>query len=196
MKRLMAIGLLSVLLVVFCGAPEEGPGTETKLPEEKGVAEIAYQTLTEAELQKFMKVFPVAKEIIEKSGKEFKGDVENWEGWTGQFSTADKEIAGLDVKLRAAGMPWDEFWPVFGKVMTASVANMFDAEMGKMDKNFKEMEAQLNDPKIPEAQKEMMKQAMSQMQDVKKMYGKVPQANKALVKKHWDEISKLLEIEN
>jgi len=41
-----------------------------------------------------------------------------------------------------------------------------------------------------------MKQAMSQMQDVKKMYGKVPQANKALVKKHWDEISKLLEIEN
>ncbi|MCK4756736.1 hypothetical protein KAS56_07370, partial [candidate division WOR-3 bacterium] len=82
------------------------------------------------------------------------------------------------------------------KVMTASVANMLDAEMGKMDKNLKEMEAQLNDPKIPEAQKEMMKQAMSQMQDVKKMYGKVPQANKDLVKKHWDEISKLLEIEN
>jgi len=190
MKRLLAIGLLSVLLVVFCGAPEEGPGTETKPPEEKGVAEIAYQTLTEAELQKFMKVFPVAKEIIEKSGKEFKGDVENWEGLMGQFSTAD------DVKLRAAGMPGDEFWPVFGKVMTASVANMLDAEMGKMDKSLKEMEAQLNDPNVPEAQKEMMKQAMSQMQDVKKMYGKVPQANKDLVKKHWNELSKIMEFED
>ena len=196
MKRFIALGLLSVFLMVFCGAPEEGPAAETKPVEEKGVADVAYGKLTEGELQKFMKVFPVVKEEVEKSGKEFKGDAENWEGWLGQFTTLNKEIAGLDAKLRAAGMPWDEFWPTFGKVWMAVISVMLHKDMDEMEENIKQMEAQLKDPKVPEAQKEMMKQAVKSMTEFKKIYEKVPQGNRDLVKKHWDELSKIMDIED
>jgi methyl-accepting chemotaxis protein len=190
MKKLLLLGLLSVLLVAFCGAPPEG---ETEVPT-KGV-DVAYGKLTEGELQKFMKVFPVAKDEIEKSGKEFESNNDNIESWIGQFATVNKEVAGLDAKLSAAGMAWNEFWPAFAKTWTASIAVMMTKEMGEMEEGMAEIKKQLNDPKIPDAQKEMMKAALGAMEEMKKIADKVPQENKDVVKKHWDELTKLFEMD-
>ncbi|MGB3478017.1 MAG: hypothetical protein WBB67_02540 [bacterium] len=195
MKKLLMLGLLSVFFVAFCGAPPEGE-TEAEPTGSKTSSEVAYGRLTEGELQKFMKAFSVAKVEIEKSGKEFKGEVENWEGWMGQFSTIDKEVPGLNAKLTAAGMPWNEFWPALAKTWMASVANMMSEEMDEMEQSLAEVEKQLKDPNIPEAQKEMMKTGLNAMKEMKKIAEKVPQGNKDLVKKHWDELSKLFEAED
>lgn len=190
MKKLFLLGLMGVLLVAFCGAPPEG---ETEVPT-KGV-DVAYGKLTEGELQKFMKAFPVAKDEIEKSGKEFEGGDDDIESWIGQFSTMNQEIAGLDAKLAAAGMPWNEFWPAFAKTWTASIAVMMSEEMGEMEEGIAEIEKQLKDPNIPDAQKEMMKAALGAMQEMKKIADKVPQDNKDVVKKNWDELTKLFEMD-
>lgn len=192
MKKLLLLGMLSILLVAFCGAPPEG---ETEVPAEGSGVDVAYGTLTEAELQKFMKVFPVAKDEIEKSGKEFESSDENIESWIGQFGKMNMEVAGLDAKLSAAGMPWKEFWPAFAKTWTASIAVMMEEEMGEMDEGMAEIEKQLKDPNIPDAQKEMMKAALGAMNEMKKISDKVPQSNKDVVKKHWDDLAKLFEMD-
>jgi hypothetical protein len=192
MKKLLFLGLLSILLVAFCGAPPEG-GTEVTT-EGTGV-DVAYGKLTEGELQKFMKVFPVAKDEIEKSGKEFGGDNENIESMLGQFATVNKDVVGLDAKLAAAGMPWNEFWPAFAKTWTASIAVMMSGEMAEMEEGMAEMKKQLEDPKIPDAQKEMMKAALGAMEQMKKVADKVPQGNKDVVQKHWDELTKLFDMD-
>jgi len=190
MKKLLLLALMSVLLVAFCGAP---PESETEVPT-KGI-DVAYGKLSEGELQKFMKVFPVAKGEIEKSGKEFDSKNDNIESWIGQFATMNKEVAGLDAKLSAAGMPWNEFWPVFAKTWTASIAVMMTEEMGEMKEGMAEIEKQLKDPNIPDAQKEMMKAALGAMNEMKKIADKVPQGNKDVVKKHWDELAKLFDMD-
>lgn len=195
MKKLLALVLLSVFLIVYCGAPEEGAKPEIKPAEKKG-AEIAYEKLTETELQKFMKAFPVAKDEVEKSGKEFKGETENWEGWIGQFANLNKEIATLDVKLKAVGMSWDEFYSAFAKTWMAAVAFQLHEEMGEMEEGLKEIEAKLKDPKVSTQEKEMMKAAKQAMTQVKQIYDKVPQVNRDLVKKHWKELAKIMEIED
>ena len=182
MKKLLMMGLLSILLVVFCGAPPEGE-LEVKLTEGKTGSDVAYGKLTEGELQKFMKAFPAAKKELENSGKEFKGGDENIE-------------SGLDAKLAAAGMPWNEFWPAFAKTWMASIAVMMAEEMDEMEEGLKEVEEQLKNPNIPDAQKKMMEAALNGMKEMKKIADNVPQGNKDIVKKHWDELSKLFEAED
>lgn len=194
MKKLLMIGLLSIFLVAFCGAPPEGE-PEVKPTEGKAGSDIAYGKLSEGELQKFMKAFPVAKKELENSGKEFKGSGENIESWIGQFATVNKEVAGLDAKLAAAGMGWNEFWPAFAKTWMASIAVMMAEEMDEMEEGLKEVEKQLKNPNLPDAQKEMMEAALNGMKEMKKIADKVPQGNKDIVKKHWDELAKLFDME-
>ncbi len=198
MKRYLLIGFILVLFIVSCGAPPEEAKTEVKSLETKGAADIAYQTLTESELQRFLKAFPIAKTEMERLGDKFEGseDISDWEGFLLQFSTMNKEITGLDAKLKVAGMPWEEFWPAFAKTWMASVAVMLNEEMGEMEEGMKELEARLKNPKVSAAEKEMMEGAKKAMGTFKELYDKVPQANKDLVKKHWAELSKIMEIED
>jgi len=196
MKKCVLMCFILVLLFVFCGAPPEEAKTEVKPSETKG-AEVAYQTLTEVELQKFIKAFPVVKDAWEKAGKKFEAadDVKDWNSWLGQFATVNKEIVGLDAKLKVAGTSWEEFWPALAKTWMACVAVMLNEEMGEMEKGLEELEVRLKDPKVSGAEKEMLESAKKSMAMFKELYDKVPQANKDLVKKHWAELSKILEIE-
>jgi hypothetical protein len=196
MRRLLSVMMLSVFLLVFCGAPPETAETETTPGKEQDVSNVAYQTLTEAELMQFMKVLPMVKEEVENSGKEFESDAKDFESAISDFARLNTEVVGLNAKLTAAGMPWEKFWPAMAKTWMAIVSVMVHEEMGEMESSLKEMEAQMNDPKIPEAQKEMMKNAVNAMKQVKTIYEKVPQGNRDLVKKHWDKLSELMEIED
>jgi hypothetical protein len=193
MKKCLLIGLLSLCLILSCGAPEEQSKTEK--PSTAKPEGVAYEKLTEAEIQKFMKVFPTARAEIEKSGKKFDAQVEpqNYEAWVAQFASSCKEIAGLDTKLKSAGMAWDEFWAAFMKIALAGVAHTVHEEMKDIEKGFAEVEAQLKNPKIPEAQKKMLEAQVEMMKEIKKIYKKVPQANRELVAKYWDQLDKIME---
>jgi hypothetical protein len=192
MKRFLSILLLPVIAMIFCGAPPDQTGSETPTETEMSGTP-AYEKLTEAELQKFMKVFPIAQAEFEKAGKriEAKGD-ENPIQALDKYATINKEIAGLDAKLTAAGMPWKEFWPVYAKVMAAVGAYAMSTQLGE---GLAEMEEQLKDPNIPAAQKEMMKGIMESLKQAQKAYEGVPQQNMDLIGKHWDDLEKLFDID-
>lgn len=206
MRKIMGLVLISLFFFIFCGAPEEA-----KTKTEKTGQEVAYQTLSEGELQNFMKVFPVFKTEVEKHEEkwaEFEAG-EDFGSWMQQFAQANKMITGLDEKLSAAGMPWEDFWPAFAKTTTAIVAIMFDsamvelkAEMEEQESEIAELEAKLKDPNVSQQEKEMiqtslemMKKVQESLEESKEMYADVPQVNKDLVKKHWIELTEMYEME-
>ncbi|HEC78096.1 MAG TPA: hypothetical protein ENI34_03015 [candidate division WOR-3 bacterium] len=195
MQKIFGTILLMAFVFIFCGAPPEDRGAETKTgvkTEETG-QDIIYQKLSESEIQRFIKVYPIARTEIEKAGKrlDLKKADSPLQGFS-NLAALNKEIAGLDAKMRAAGMSWEEFWPVFSKTWFAVIA----VKMGdKMDKSAAEMEKQLKDPKIPEAQKKLFKEVLENLKKTREMYAKVPQENKDLVEKYWDQLSGLFDID-
>ncbi|KPJ70573.1 hypothetical protein AMJ52_09760 [candidate division TA06 bacterium DG_78] len=205
MKKCLTLVLVSIFLVLMCGAPE-GPE-----PAEKAGENIGYGTLTEGELQKLMKAMPVFKTEVEKLDKEWEAldSPSNMGTWLGQFSKANQDIAELDAKLTAAGMSWNEFWPAFAKTMTAYIATTLEQSMAEMKEEMKgkegevaEMEAKLNDPNVTDQEKQMIKASLEMMKTMQKsieeteaLYANVPKANKDLIQKHWDELNKLMEVE-
>jgi hypothetical protein len=209
MKKYMTFVLVSVFLMLMCGAPE-GPEPESKSGVPEGES-IGYGTLTEPELSKFMKAMPVFKTEVEKLDKEWTAlDSPSHMGtWLSQFSQANQDIADLDTKLTAAGMPWVEFWPAFSKTMTAFIAATLEQSMTEMKEELKskeadiaEMEAKLNDPNVSDQDKQSIKVTLDMMKTMQKsieetdaLYANVPQANKDLIKKHWDELNTLMEME-
>ncbi|MEO0156684.1 MAG: aminotransferase class V-fold PLP-dependent enzyme, partial [candidate division WOR-3 bacterium] len=148
---------LFLTLFVFCGGPQGPvPGGAQQGPN------IAFGTLTEGELQRFIKVLPTFIEIVEKEGKDIQLDVRPGDIMSAfqGMSILDKQIAALDSKLRAAGMGWNEFWPAYAKTMLAYAAIMLDSIKLEIQKSqaenqaqIRQMEELLKDPKIPEAQK-------------------------------------------
>ncbi|MEO0123739.1 MAG: hypothetical protein ABIL69_07025 [candidate division WOR-3 bacterium] len=194
---------LFLTLFVFCGGPQGPvPGGAQQGPN------IAFGTLTEGELQRFIKVLPTFIEIVEKEGKDIQLDVRPGDIMSAfqGMSILDKQIAALDSKLRAAGMGWNEFWPAYAKTMLAYAAIMLDSIKLEIQKSqaenqaqIRQMEELLKDPKIPEAQKnaikaslEAYKQSSQILNQVDTIYAKVPQANKDLVKRYFKTISDIL----
>jgi hypothetical protein len=189
MKRLLTFAVLCVLCLSMCGAPEEA--AEVTPAEPGSAAEIAYAPLTEAEIQQFIKVFPVVKEEMEKAGKELEaeGGADDVLSALGQMATINKEVAGLDAKLKTAGMSWEGFYTAMTKVLMAAGASA----LMEQKEEIAEAKAQLNDPNIPEAQKEMMKQAFESLDETMKVYEKVPEQNVKLVKKYWEDLDRIFE---
>ncbi len=194
---------LFLMLFVFCGGPQgPAPGGLQQGPN------IAFGTLSEGEIQRFIKVLPKFIDIVEKEGKDIQLDVHPGDIMSALqgMSVLDKQIATLDAKLRAAGMSWNEFWPVYAKTMMAYAALVLDSLKVEMQKGqaetqtqIKQMEELLKDPKIPEAQKNAMKasieaykQSTQIFDQMDTIYAKVPQANKDLVKRYFKTISDIL----
>lgn len=203
MKRFLLLLGCFVLFFVCCGAPQgPTPGTQ-----QLGV-NAAYNTLAETELQRLIKVLPTFIDIVEKEGKNLELDAKPGDiisAFQG-MSMLNKEIATLDARLSAAGMGWNEFWPAYVKTMFAYAAILLDSlkvtmqrEMAKNETEIKKMEAKLNDPKISDTEKQMIKTSLDAMKAMTKtfsqmdtIYAKVPQLNKDLVTKYLNTINNIL----
>lgn len=183
MKKVMMVMTLCALIVVFCGAPEEKPKMEKA--EEKPEMEFYYGTLGEGELQRFIKAMPAFKDAAEDLNEELESleSAEAFKAMAGQYSMLHKQMPELDAKLRAAGMPWEEFWPALGKTYMALAAVFMDSMMTEMKDQMKGQEG------------EMVKEMMKGMEEASVVYKEVPQGNKDLVKKHMKELQTVLEME-
>ena len=183
MKKILIVTMLCALILVFCGAPEEKPKAEK--PGEKSQAEFYYAALTDAEIQRFIKAMPAFKAVVEAHDEE----LESFEGpdaakaMLGEYSMLNKRIPELDAKLRAAGMPWEDFWPAFGKTMMATAAALMDSMMLQMKEQMK--------GQSPDMISEMMKG----MEEANAAYKDVPQANRDLVKKHMSALIEVFEMD-
>lgn len=189
MKRLFAIAVLCVLFLSVCGAPEEAADVTPAEPET--AEEIAFAPLSEMEIQKFLKTYPMVKEEVEKAGKKFEAESEATDVMSalGQMGKMNMEIAGLDAKLKAAGMSWEDFYAAMAKVWMATGASV----MVEQKEEFTKAKEELNDPNIPEAQREMMEGMLEGLEEQFKVFDKVPQQNIDLVKKYWKDIENIMD---
>ncbi len=179
MRKSLLMVMLATLLLVFCGAPEEAPKAEE--PSKKPVGEVYYTAMNEAELQQFIKAFPTFRTEMEKLDKE-------WESMEGPdafkaMMGMNKEIPGLDAKMKAAGMAWNEFAPAMGKTFMALGAVFLDSMMMGMKEQMKGMD------------EETAKQAMKSMDEANVAYKDVPKENKELVKKYLKELQGILDVD-
>lgn len=201
MKKYLLSVFLFLLIITVCGAPPE-----SEKPEHKAEG-VYYQPLSAAELQKFLKAFPIFKTEAERTSMEWEklDSPKHFGQWLDKLSIAAKDIADIDTKLKDAGMPWDEFWPAYGKTIVAFNAVMYDSAMVDMKKELEEeddeiaeLEARLKDPNTSAQEKDIivasldmrrrMKERLKEAEDV---YTNVPQSNKALVKKHLQDLMTL-----
>ena len=205
MSKWLLTTVLFICFFIYCGAPQQ-PGQT--VPSSPG-AEVAYTQLSESELQRLLKVLPTFIDIIEKEGKEveLKGKPGDIMSSMQAMGMVNKQIAGLDAKLRAQGMGWNEFWPAYVKTMLAYGALLLDSlkvetqkEMAKNQSEIAKMEAKLNDPKVSETEKQMIKTSLEAIKSFQNMfaqidtvYAKVPQTNKLIVNKYKNELDKLLD---
>jgi hypothetical protein len=183
MKKIRIVAMLPILLLMFCGAPEEGPKAEE--PAKKPEADVYYSSLSENELQRFIKAMPTFKQAAIELNKELESleGPDAFKAMMGQYSTLHKQMPELDAKLRAAGMPWEEFWPALGKTYMAVGAVFMDSMMGQIKEQMKGQ---------PE---EMMKETMQNMEAANEAYKAVPQGNKDLIKKYMKELEEVLGME-
>ncbi len=171
------------LLFVYCGAPQETP-TEGAGEAAEKAQEIYYSAMSEPDLQRLIKVIPVFKAEVEKIEK----DLEPYEGadrfksWIGAYAALDKRLPGLDAKLTAAGMPWNEFWPAYSKTALAIGAVMMDSAAAVMQEQMK------GQPR------EAVEQALSSLESARTVYKDVPQVNKDLVKKYMKDLASAFEM--
>jgi hypothetical protein len=197
--------LLSILFIfVFCGQKPAPAKIDIEKITNKNVV---YEALTEDELAKFIQVFPVFKAEAEKKGVAWDklSPANNPFDQTRALITASKDLSEIDAKMRAVGMGLNEFYPALMKTTLVFAAVMFDTAMtqakGEMEKSKGEiakLEAQLNDPKIPEAQKAMIRTALEAAKSITQgvaamgsLYESVPKENKELVKKYFDQLKTL-----
>ncbi|MBE0432725.1 hypothetical protein IBX73_04575 [candidate division WOR-3 bacterium] len=182
MKKNLVFVLVCGFLLIYCGAPQEGPKVEAEQPTG---ADIYYTPLAEAELQKLIKAMPVFKTEVEKLEAELKpGEVgDRLQSVLAYSATLDKQLPGLDAKLRAAGMAWNEFWPAYSKTTLAIGAVMIDSAMFVMQQQMKDQPPQ------------MLEQALSSLEESRTIYKDVPQASRDLVKKYMKDLVTIFEME-
>ena len=203
--------LLSVLILlfVFCGQKPKAPAVDIEKITGK---DVVYEPLTESELVNFIKVFPIYKSELEKKGVAWQqmSPADDPFSRTRAAITASKDLADIDRTLKAAGMGISEFYPALMKTTLVFAAVMFDTAMteakGEMEKSKAEMaklEAQLNDPKVPAAQKTMIKAALEASKAITEgvakmgsMYESVPKENKDLVKKYFPQLKALFDVKD
>ncbi len=194
MKKLFICAAV-LMMLVSCGKPKESE-VESKVPTSAGDDNIMYEPFSEADLALFIKVAPVVKEELKKADKELEGfgDAEDIGSALGRFATINKDIVTLDAKLKAHGTSWQQFWPTFGRVVMTVIAVSMDDQMEELKAGFKEIDAQLKNPNIPKAQKEMLEASKNAMMQVQAIYDRVPTGNKELVRKNWDKVANIMEI--
>jgi hypothetical protein len=183
MKKVMMVIALCALVMVFCGAPEETPKVEQAA--EKPQTDFYYSALSEGELLSFIKAMPAFKAAAKELNEEL-GSLEGpdaFKAMVGQYSTLSKQFPELDAKLKAAGMPWEKFWPALGKTYMAIAAVFMDSMMT-------EMKAQMKGQ--PDS---MVTAMMKNVEEANAVYKDVPQVSKDLVKKHMKELEAVLEMD-
>jgi hypothetical protein len=186
MKKVLILSTLCTLMLLFCGAPQEGPKAEvekTETAETMDEANIYYGTLSESELQSLIKAIPVFNAEVEKLDMELESaeGPQEFAAMLGQYSTLNKRLPELDAKLRNVGMSWEAFWPALGKTYMAVGAVMMDSLMTAMKT---EMQG---------VQEDMLKEMLKGMEEANEVYKQVPQVNKDLVRKYIKELNAVMD---
>ncbi len=156
--------------------------------------------LTQARIDKFIKQYPIFKEIVEKKGEEVESAKDDYSKGMKSLN----ELANLDKDLRDAGIDNPaEFYLTFGEISAGMLYLSFEhyakATKEGMSDQAAEFKKQLEDPNTPEDQKEMLREAIKAIEEVGQEKPDVPgelnEDEVDLIRKNFDAIAKLLGME-
>lgn len=182
MKAIKLATMFALVAAIFCGGqpqaenPPATPPTETA--DMGAMPAVAFEKLTEPEMQKFVAVLPGVAAALkaagyapeEKEGEEVSDALARVVGGMGT-------VAGVEDALKKGGTSWAEFSPTMHKVMVASAAIGLDMAVAMA-------EGMADDT-------EEGKQMKAELDKAKVFCGKVPKENKDLVIKNMDKLEAL-----
>jgi len=203
-KKILLIVFICFTLFAYCEAPH--PTKQKQKNEVKQNAkEISYEKialaeLKEKELLKLLKVWPAIKDDIIKLHIEieddffeqhFKGPEEILRAFLEPYAHINQRIPGLEARLQAEGMPWDEFWPAFSKTLTIhflmGISSNFHLSKDTMER--KENEQKLKEPQVSENEKEEIRLNLY----LTDLSLKVPKANGVIFFKYQEQTETMLD---
>lgn len=206
MKKCLITAASLAVVLTFCGKQEPTVSFDA---DKVATNAVVKQVLTEAELTRFIKAFPVYKAEMAKKNIEWKGFKPGGDilSEVGSYMKANKDLAEIDGRMAAAGMPLKEFWPalvkttmVFSAVLLDSAMNQAQKELEKSKKEIAAMETKLKDPKTSPAEKAMIKMAletskalMEGLNTMSAVYDSIPPASRDVIRRHLDELKALFE---
>lgn len=192
MKKFLTIAII-VIIAIGCGAPQ-GKKAGKKATASKGEFN-PYSKLTEAEITKFIKAFPVFTEEAKKYGKKMEKVKGKGPGaFLGAYNMYLNEYKGMDGVLKSkTGIGIEDFIQTYIKV-TTSFSGLFIKEgMVQYDGMITKLEQQLKTPNLPEQQKKMVTEQLKMYKEMKAsadtMLQEIPPENIELVKKYKTKLS-------
>ena len=183
-----------VVLVTACGAPKEGGPASKAKP--KGKFEISAR-LTEEEVTKFIRAFPILVEEAEKHGKalkrfEGKGPLAAM-GAYGEIVTRYKDLEAT-VKAKT-GQSIEDIFSAYFKIIFALSALSVQEGLVKYDEGVKDLEGQLKNPNLPESQRKILTHQLELARQTKAsmdtLFKDIPSENIELVKKYKVQLKEL-----
>ncbi len=189
MKRfilLASVLLLVSFLTTGCGGKGEEKSGETsseKKIEETEEAENLY--LTEQEVKAFIKAYPEFVKIIENIKEDFepladKEDLGSGMRLASEFKEKKEEI---DAALKDYGFTLESFSATHVKIMTAYAYKQMAGATGEI------MKKMLENPNVPEEQKEKIRKNMKEAEESEEM--KANKSNLEIVEKYQEELESL-----
>jgi len=186
MKRFMFLSVLLLLgSFVLTGCKGDKKADETSAEKKIEAKEEAENLLlTEKEVKAFIKAFPVFVEITKQKEKEIgpladKEDLLSGMKFAGELKEYKEEI---DAALKDYGFTLESFGAAYAKVMGA----FFYGQMGGANEAMKKL---LDNPNVPEEQKEEIRKNLKETEETKEM--KALKENWEIVKKYKGEIENL-----
>ena len=169
MKRLVILFTVLFLisaLFVGCRRAAESPAEEvTGRTEGKGeFSDTDDVLLTEKEVKAFIKAHPVFTEVAKKEGEKFEGmDKSVFKALKGGRQAA-KFVEKINKVLKPYGFDMESFMVTYGKIM-GTFSYQMGLEAKKLAKgNIKSMKDLLDNPNIPEDQKESIRESIEELE--------------------------------
>ena len=120
--------------------------------------------LTEKEVKAFIKAHPVFVEVAKKEGEKFEGIDKNVFKALKGGRQAVKSVKKINKALKPYGFDMESFMVTYGKIM-GTVAYKMGLEAKKLAKgNIKSMKDLLDNPNIPEDQKESIRESIEELE--------------------------------
>ena len=174
MRTIRLMAALVLVLGVFCGGAEEAveqPATPSTPAAGGTLPAAAFEPLTEAEMDMFIKVLPGVADAIEAAGyKPEEVEGEELEASIARVVGGMKGVAGVEDACKKAGTTWDAFSGSMYKVMAGMTALAMDMAVAMA-------EEMGGDEEVNE-----------ELEKAKAFTAKVPQANKDMIIAHMDEL--------
>jgi hypothetical protein len=181
----IATVLAAFLLVagIFCGGGTTGP--QSTKPDSTAAAmqqlpEVAVAPLDSVEMGPFLKAVPAVGAALKAANwkPETPAEDEGLATALPKMIEGMKTVAGVEAALKTAGTNWDAFRGTLYKISAASAALGVDMAASMSAELAKDTSA-------------MAKKALKQLNDMKAVCAKVPDANKQMVTKYQKELESL-----